>query len=81
MRRERPAMTDVIVKLNEGVSGQGNALVDLRGLPEIGDPNERVEVVTRLRQMQFERPDTPLDAYLRQARRARRHRRGAHRRR
>ena len=31
--RERPTMTSVIVKLNEGVSGDGNALVDLRGLP------------------------------------------------
>ena len=28
MRRQRSAITDVIVKLNEGVSGQGNALVD-----------------------------------------------------
>ena len=64
MRRQRSAITDVIVKLNEGVSGQGNALVDLRGLPEPGDPNERVEIMARLRQMQFERPDTQLEAYL-----------------
>jgi pheganomycin biosynthesis PGM1-like protein len=64
MRAERPSMSSVIVKLNEGVSGQGNALVDLRGLPDVADPNERGEVVTRLRAMQFERPDTPLDAYL-----------------
>ena len=33
MRRRRPALTDVIVKLNEGVSGEGNAMVDLRDLP------------------------------------------------
>jgi hypothetical protein len=64
MRRQRPAIGNVIVKLNEGVSGQGNALVDLRGLPDVADPNERGEVVNRLRAMQFERPDTPLDAYL-----------------
>jgi hypothetical protein len=64
MRRQRPSIGNVIVKLNEGVSGQGNALVDLRGLPDVADPNERGEVVTRLRAMQFERPDTPLDAYL-----------------
>ena len=35
---------NVIVKLNEGVSGQGNALVDLRGLPRPA-PNERAEIV------------------------------------
>lgn len=64
MRRQRSTMTDVIVKLNEGVSGQGNALVDLRGLPEAGDPQERVEIMARLRQMRFERPDTPLEVYL-----------------
>ena len=54
----------MIVKLNEGVSGQGNALVDLRGLPEPGDPHERAEITARLRHMQFERPDTPLEDYL-----------------
>ena len=40
--------------------------------------SERSEIIARLRQMQFERPDTPLDAVPEQARRARRHRRGAH---
>jgi PGM1 C-terminal domain len=64
MRAQRPTMSEVIVKLNEGVSGQGNALVDVRGLVEPGDPSEVAQVVDRLRQMQFERPDTPLDVYL-----------------
>ena len=64
MRRQRSAMGDVIVKLNEGVSGQGNALVDLRGLPEPDDAHERAETMARLRAMQFEHPDTPLEAYL-----------------
>ena len=64
MRRQRAEMRDVIVKLNEGVSGQGNALVDLRGVPDPGEPDERAETMARLRQMQFERPDTPIEAYL-----------------
>ena len=34
-------MASVIVKLNEGVSGEGNALVDLRGLPAPGVADER----------------------------------------
>ena len=57
-------MAEVIVKLNEGVSGQGNALVDLRGLPEPGDAHERRQIVKRLEQMQFERANTPLNTYL-----------------
>ena len=64
MRAQRPTMSEVIVKLNEGVSGQGNALVDVRGLVQPGDPSEGAQVGDRLRQMQFERPDTPLETYL-----------------
>ncbi len=65
MRQHGSTATKVIVKLNEGVSGQGNALVDLRGLPPAGRrAASAAEIIARLRQMQFERPDTPLDAYL-----------------
>lgn len=34
MRREKPSLSQVIVKLNEGVMGIGNAVVDLTGVPE-----------------------------------------------
>ena len=34
MLEERPSIDEVIVKLNEGVSGAGNALVDLRGIAD-----------------------------------------------
>ena len=65
MRRQRPAMADVIVKLNEGVSGQGNALVDLRGLPESGDPQRaRRDHGAACGRCSSRRPDTPLEAYL-----------------
>ena len=64
-RSNGSTVSDVIVKLNEGVSGQGNALVDLRGAPRRqATRRSAVEIIARLRQMQFERPDTPLDAYL-----------------
>jgi hypothetical protein len=33
MRARKPAIKQVLVKLNEGVSGAGNAIIDLRGLP------------------------------------------------
>jgi hypothetical protein len=64
LRRQRPAMRQVIVKLNEGVSGAGNAVVRLDGLPEPGAQGERAAVVDHLRAMELEAPDTPLDIYL-----------------
>lgn len=36
MRVARPTLTEAIVKLNDGVSGSGNALVDLSALPASG---------------------------------------------
>jgi hypothetical protein len=64
LRAARPTVSSVIVKLNEGVAGEGNAVVDLTGLPAPGLPEERDEVARRLRSMSFEQPDTPLDAYV-----------------
>lgn len=64
MRAQRSALCEVIVKLNEGVSGAGNALVDLSRLPAPGAPDEQHEIERRLRRMQFEAADTPYDAYL-----------------
>jgi hypothetical protein len=64
LRGARPSVTEIIVKLNEGVSGEGNALVDLRDLPAPGSPGERDDVVQRLRSMRFERPDMPFAGYV-----------------
>ncbi len=64
MRAQRPAMDSVIVKLNEGVSGQGNAVVRLAGLPAPGDSGERSAVLDRLHAMELEATDTPLEVYL-----------------
>jgi hypothetical protein len=35
MRAKKPSIKQVLVKLNEGVSGKGNAVVDLTGLPPV----------------------------------------------
>jgi hypothetical protein len=53
MRAERPELEQVIVKLNEGVSGEGNARVDLRGA---GNTAEAIE--ERVRGMSFETKTT-----------------------
>ncbi len=44
MRAREPAMRGAIVKLNEGVSGAGNAFVDLAGLAPAGSAAEAGEV-------------------------------------
>ncbi len=64
MRAQRPAMTSAIVKLNEGVSGEGNAVVRLAGLPEPGAPDEREAVLHRLAEMELESQKTPYDVYV-----------------
>ncbi|WP_323101997.1 peptide ligase PGM1-related protein [Intrasporangium sp. YIM S08009] len=69
----RPSAEWAMVKLNEGVSGSGNALVDLRGLPAVPtattdappDPRTREAMQDRLRAMQLEDATVPVDAYLR----------------
>jgi hypothetical protein len=64
LRQQRPTVSQALVKLNEGVSGEGNALVDLRGLPAGGAAEERAEIRRRIEAMEFESPTTALDAYL-----------------
>jgi hypothetical protein len=64
MRQQRPGMEGVIVKLNEGVSGAGNALVRLSGLPTPGSADERPAVLDRLKAMELESEKLTLDAYL-----------------
>jgi len=59
MRKARPSITQAVVKLNEGVSGEGNALVDLSNLTE---PNES-GIAERLRGMTFELAGTRFDEY------------------
>jgi hypothetical protein len=59
MRAQRPSIAQAIVKLNEGVSGEGNATVDLTNLPE---PVEAT-IAERVRKMQFELRSTKFDEY------------------
>jgi hypothetical protein len=63
IRAERPGVAQVLVKLNEGVSGEGNALVDLAGLPAPGAPDEERAVRERVERMSFESPSVRFDWY------------------
>ena len=64
MRVRRPSLAEVIVKINEGVSGSGNALVDLRGIPAPGAPDEPAALEGRLRDLQPEAAGLTVDDFL-----------------
>jgi hypothetical protein len=63
LRRRKPAIARLVAKLNEGVSGEGNANVDLKGLPSPGAAGEREAVLDRVRQMHFESSAMTLDKF------------------
>ena len=64
LRAGRPELAQLVMKLNEGVSGEGNAIVDLRGLPQPGAAEERQGIAARLEGMALEAADTTVGAYL-----------------
>jgi len=64
MRAKRPSIKQVLAKLNEGVSGEGNAVIDLKGLPAAGDSKEKAMLEERLRAMQFELARVTYDSYM-----------------
>lgn len=64
MRRRKPAITKIVAKLNEGVSGAGNANVDLSGLPAPGDAAERAAILDRIKAMKFESAKMTWDRYV-----------------
>ena len=64
MRSGHPAMTEAIVKLNDGVSGAGNALVDLRDLPAPGAAQEKDLLEERVNALQLESPTLSRATYF-----------------
>src|SRR5437016_5294993 len=68
MRTQKPSIKQVLVKLNEGVSGEGNAIVDVKGLPSVaggGDPGkQRALLEERLRAIQFESEGVTYESYM-----------------
>src|SRR5216110_1573336 len=64
MRARKPSIKQVLIKLNEGVSGEGNALVDLSGLPPSEDSDARTALQDRLKAMRFELKGITYDSYM-----------------
>jgi hypothetical protein len=61
MRAAKPSIEQVMVKLNEGVSGEGNAVIDLRGLPAT---TELPMLEERLRAMKCESQGATYQSYM-----------------
>jgi hypothetical protein len=61
LKREKPELKRAVVKLNEGFSGEGNALFEFRGAPESG---LKPWIAKRLPDLIFEADGMTLDAYL-----------------
>src|SRR4051812_34661052 len=64
LRTVRPRIAQVVVKLDAGVSGEGNALVELRGLPRPGARAERPRIGDRVDAMRLQAPGVALSEYL-----------------
>jgi hypothetical protein len=62
LRERKPSIGQVIVKLNEGVSGEGNAIVDLDGLAR--GRADAAAVRDSIRAMRFDAPGVIYDAYV-----------------
>ncbi|MFQ5973953.1 MAG: peptide ligase PGM1-related protein, partial [Alphaproteobacteria bacterium] len=64
MRREKPGLGEVFVKLNEGISGEGNAAVALGGLPSPGSAGEAEAIGERVRDMRLEYDGATYENYV-----------------
>jgi len=66
LRAAKPRIARVVVKLNEGVSGDGNAIVDLTGLPGPGAADESECVALRVATLAPEATGVTATAFLSQ---------------
>ena len=66
LRAEKPLTRHALIKLNEGVAGMGNAMVDLDALPASGSTTEREELRARVETIALEDERKELAAYFAQ---------------
>lgn len=64
LRSMRPRLVQVVVKLDDGVSGEGNAIVELRNLPRPGARNELHKIAERVDAMRLQAHNVALHEYF-----------------
>jgi hypothetical protein len=65
LRGARPDLAELVIKLDHAVSGEGNAVLDLAGLPTPGTPGEGALIQERLERLVPEADGVSPAAYLR----------------
>jgi hypothetical protein len=64
LRAAKRGLSRLVMKLNEGVSGDGNAIIDLRGLPDPGAADERGHIAERVSRLAPEAHGVTAAAFL-----------------
>ena len=64
VRARKPTINQVLIKLNEGVAGEGNALIDLADVPAPGADGEKEAILRAVEKMQFELLDATYPGYV-----------------
>ncbi|MBE2314649.1 hypothetical protein DVA67_001585 [Solirubrobacter sp. CPCC 204708] len=64
LRSVRPRIGQVVVKLDDGVSGEGNAIVELRGIGRTGTRAELLRIAERVDAMRLQAPNVTLHEYF-----------------
>jgi hypothetical protein len=64
MRAAKPAVTEAIVKHNDGVAGRGNGVVYLGGLPAPGSADEPAALRARVEQIELENEKSDVGEYF-----------------
>jgi hypothetical protein len=63
MQRQKSTVKKAMVKLNDGISGEGNALINLEGLPEPKDASYPAALEERLQSMVYECSSVNFDKF------------------
>ncbi len=61
--RQKPDMSSAMVKLNDSISGEGNAVVDLENLPDSNAPEFADALHARMQSMQYELPSLDFGSF------------------
>lgn len=65
MQRQKPSLTKVMVKTNDGISGEGNALADVKGLPDPDDATYPAALEERIQSLVYEAPSVNYEKFSR----------------
>ena len=63
LRRQKPGLNNAMVKLNDSISGEGNAVVDLENLPDANAREFAEALQARMLTMQFELPSIDFESF------------------